>query len=124
MSGGTIALRGFDYQATVILDRLFAHFDEHGPDAMARPKGADDLYLECAFTFRGKSAHGLYIPEDEIRFRALVTAISALEALCLLLTAYDMPINDKGIERMRSNPLIRDFLEMTIEMEGRQPEKP
>lgn len=46
MSGGIIALRGFDYQATVILDRLFAHFDAHGPDARVRPEGADDLDLE------------------------------------------------------------------------------
>jgi len=45
ISGGIIALRGFDYQATVILDRLFAHFDEHGPDATVRPEGADDLDL-------------------------------------------------------------------------------
>ena len=48
VSGGIVALRGFDYQATVILDRLFAYFDEHGPDAMVRPEGIDDLDLEWA----------------------------------------------------------------------------
>lgn len=45
MSGGIQALRGFDYQATVILDRLFAHFDEHGIHGTARPEGRDDLDL-------------------------------------------------------------------------------
>src|SRR4051812_15467949 len=45
MSGGIHALRGFDYQATGILDRLFAHFDEHGIGATVRPEGADDLDL-------------------------------------------------------------------------------
>lgn len=43
--GGIFALRGFDYQSTVILDRLFAHFDEHGPSASVRPEGEDDLVL-------------------------------------------------------------------------------
>ena len=45
MSGGIQALRGFDYQSTVILDRLFAHFDEHGLNGSVRPEGADDLDL-------------------------------------------------------------------------------
>jgi hypothetical protein len=30
MLGGISAIKGFDYQATVILDRLFDHFDRHG----------------------------------------------------------------------------------------------
>ncbi|MHC1753734.1 ApeA N-terminal domain 1-containing protein [Humidesulfovibrio sp.] len=81
-------------------------------------------HLKRAIAFRGKTAHGLYIPKDETEFRALVTAISALEALCFLLTAYDLPINGNGIERMHSNPLIRDYLRMTLEMEGQPPEVP
>jgi hypothetical protein len=36
---------GFDYQAIVILDQLFDHFDRHGADARARPEGSDDLDL-------------------------------------------------------------------------------
>lgn len=43
--GGIHAIRGFDYQATVILDRLFAHFDAHGAGATARPEGIDDFDL-------------------------------------------------------------------------------
>ncbi len=45
MSGGRIAIRGFDYQAIVILDQLFDHFDQHAGDARARPEGTDDLDL-------------------------------------------------------------------------------
>jgi hypothetical protein len=45
MSGGISAIKGFDYQATVILDRLFDHFDRHGSVAQARPEGLDDLDL-------------------------------------------------------------------------------
>ena len=45
MSGGISAIKGFDYQATVILDRLFDHYDCHGQAARARPEGIDDLDL-------------------------------------------------------------------------------
>lgn len=45
MSGGISAIKGFDYQATVILDRLFDHFDRFGATALARPEGDDDLDL-------------------------------------------------------------------------------
>ncbi len=45
MSGGISAIRGFDYQATVILDLLFDHFERHGPTASVRPEGEDDLDL-------------------------------------------------------------------------------
>lgn len=45
MSGGRIAISGFDYQAIVILDQLFDHFDQRPGDARARPEGQDDLDL-------------------------------------------------------------------------------
>lgn len=45
MSGGRIALSGFDYQTIVILDQLFSHFDADLVDARARPEGSDDLDL-------------------------------------------------------------------------------
>ena len=45
MSGGISAIKGFDYQATVILNRLFDLFDKHGLAAQARPEGIDDLDL-------------------------------------------------------------------------------
>jgi hypothetical protein len=45
MSGGISAIKGFDYQATVILDMLFEHFGQYGASAKARPEGLDDLDL-------------------------------------------------------------------------------
>jgi hypothetical protein len=44
-SGGIHAIRGFDYQATVILDLVLDHFDLHGASAYVRPEGLDDLDL-------------------------------------------------------------------------------
>ena len=43
MSSGISALKGFDYQATVTLDRLFNHFDRFSGSTQARPEGIDDL---------------------------------------------------------------------------------
>ncbi|CAE6827947.1 HEAT repeat domain-containing protein [Xanthomonas arboricola] len=45
MSGGRIAISGFDYQGIVVLDLLFDHFDQHGLDARVRPEGSDDVDL-------------------------------------------------------------------------------
>jgi hypothetical protein len=45
MSGGISAIKGFDYQATVILGRLFDHFDRYGATAQVRPEGIDDFDL-------------------------------------------------------------------------------
>ena len=50
MSGGISAIRGFDYQATVVLDLLFDHFEHHGPSASVRPEGEDDLDLRWTDT--------------------------------------------------------------------------
>lgn len=55
MAGGISAIRGFDYQATVILDLLFQHFESHGPGAIVRPEGKDDLDLR--WTEAGAERH-------------------------------------------------------------------
>lgn len=57
MSGGRIAISGFDYQAIVILDQLFDHFDLHGLDAKARPEGSDDLDLIWSENGRDRHRH-------------------------------------------------------------------
>src|SRR4051812_8898708 len=44
MEGGIHALKGFIYQATVILDVLLPHLESR-VDARARPEGTDDLEL-------------------------------------------------------------------------------
>ncbi len=58
MSGGISAIKGFDYQATVILDCLFDHFDRHGSTVTVRPEGTDDLDL---FWTAGVIEHRHYI---------------------------------------------------------------
>lgn len=55
MSGGRIAIKGFDYQATVILDQLFDHFELHEANARVRPEGVDDLDL--IWTEDGRERH-------------------------------------------------------------------
>jgi len=55
VSGGRIAISGFDYQTIVILDQLFDHFDQHPGDARARPEGTDDLDL--IWTDNGQDCH-------------------------------------------------------------------
>lgn len=57
MSGGRIAISGFDYQAIVILDQLFDHFDQHAGDARARPEGKDDLDLVWTENGRDRRRH-------------------------------------------------------------------
>ena len=57
MSGGRIAIAGFDYQAIVILDQLFDHFDQHGASARARPEGRDDLDLVWSENGRDRRRH-------------------------------------------------------------------
>ena len=39
MTGCISAIRGFDFQATVILDLLLAHFEQFGAAASVRPEG-------------------------------------------------------------------------------------
>ncbi len=57
MSGGRIAISGFDYQAIVILDQLFDHFDQHAGDPRARPEGKDDLDLVWTENGRDRRRH-------------------------------------------------------------------
>lgn len=66
-------------------------------------------HLERAISLRGKSAHGHFSPDSDSEFRAFVKATRAVEALCYLLTALDLPINEAGIKRLRDHPLIRDY---------------
>ena len=66
-------------------------------------------HLKRAISLRGKSAHGHFNPDSDSEFRAFVKATRAVEALCYLLTALGLPINEAGIKRLRDHPLIRDY---------------
>lgn len=66
-------------------------------------------HLMRAYIFRGRAAHGHFSPSDESETSELYQAVTSLEALCTLLTAYDLPLNQSGIERMKHNSVVRDF---------------
>ncbi|WP_284276240.1 hypothetical protein [Bradyrhizobium iriomotense] len=57
MANGVIAIRGFDYQSTIILAELFDHFETHGPSATVRPEGKDDLDLHWLEGLEPRSRH-------------------------------------------------------------------
>jgi hypothetical protein len=69
------------------------------------------LHLRRAISFRGKTAHGHFDPEGEKEYRAFSKSTRAMEALCYLLTALELPISAEGIHRVKSNPVVRDYLQ-------------
>lgn len=73
------------------------------------PTNAVSHLRQAMQEFRGKAAHGNFILETEEEHLAFDRSTLALEALCYLLTALELPISDEGIERMRYNPLVRDY---------------
>jgi hypothetical protein len=66
-------------------------------------------HLKRANQFRGRTAHGHFNPESEAEFRAFFRSTLAMEALCYLLTALDLPISEAGISRTGYNPLVQDY---------------
>jgi hypothetical protein len=66
-------------------------------------------HLKRAIEFRGKSAHGYFRSADESEFRVFAKSIYALEALCFLLTACDLPIHAAAPERAQSNSFIEKY---------------
>lgn len=67
-------------------------------------------HLMRTIKFRGKAAHGHFIPESDAEFRAFSESTCAMEALCYLLMALDLPISETGINRIGSNTLVSDYL--------------
>jgi hypothetical protein len=73
--------------------------------------GADAVaHLKHAIKFRGEAAHGHFNPESDDEFRAFSKSTCAMEALCYLLMALDLPISETGINRIRSNTLVSDYV--------------
>ncbi|MGP9810586.1 hypothetical protein ACTZWT_03630 [Rhodopseudomonas sp. NSM] len=66
-------------------------------------------HLKRAIGFRGKSAHGHFNPESDAQFRAFSKSTRAMEALCFLLTALELPISEEGVGRVKYNPVLRDY---------------
>ena len=83
---------------------------------MVKTKFGNDIFddavvghLRKAFEFRGKSAHGYFETKSKEEFHAFGKSIAALEALCFLLTTYELPINADGLERVGRNSFIREY---------------
>ncbi|KRR29115.1 hypothetical protein [Bradyrhizobium retamae] len=66
-------------------------------------------HLKRATYFRGKSAHGHFNPESDAQFRAFSKSTRAMESLCYLLTALELPISEEGRSRVGSNSVLRDY---------------
>ena len=66
-------------------------------------------HLCRAIEFRGKTAHGHFNSVDKAELRAFSNATCAMEAICYLLTALDLPIHENGLKRVHRNPVIRDY---------------
>ncbi len=67
-------------------------------------------HLRHAIRLRGKTAHGHFYPADDAEFRAFSKSVGAMEAICYLLTALELPIHEDGLKRVQSNPVVRDYL--------------
>ena len=85
-------------------------------DLLRRKYGADIVpdsflnHLVRAMNFRGQSAHGWTTLKDTTDVNAFIECTRAIEALCYLLMAVDLPISTSGLRRIRSNPLVRDYI--------------
>jgi hypothetical protein len=66
-------------------------------------------HLCRAIKFRGRTAHGHFQSRDKAESRAFSKSIYAMEAICYLLTALDLPIHENGLQRVHRNPVIRDY---------------
>ncbi len=59
--------------------------------------------------FRGKVAHGHYEPKDDEEYQRFIKAIYSIEAICVLLTSFDLPMTDDGLRRIKMHPLIERY---------------
>ena len=89
-------------------ERLVAQVaDRFGPRVVH--KNMPDHLIAALRDFRGKVAHGHYEPKDDAESEAFARSIFAVEALCLLLTCFDMPMTKDGLDRIKQNPLIEHY---------------
>ncbi|MGU9850281.1 ATP-binding protein [Pseudomonas koreensis] len=65
MSGGISAIKGFDYQAAVILELLLEHFRKH-PEGRVRPEGLDDLDLYTSRAAEGVTFVQIKKPTENV----------------------------------------------------------
>lgn len=66
--------------------------------------------LKKAMHLRGHAAHSTLHANTDKEFQTLARAISAVECLCFLLLASDLPISQAGKERLHGNPIMSDYV--------------
>jgi hypothetical protein len=77
------------------------------------PRPIDEFldHLQLSQRLRGKAAHGLLDISEEQEFRKCVRATMALEALCFMLMAVDLPLSEDGKARLKSHSFISDYVD-------------
>lgn len=66
-------------------------------------------HLKSAQFLRGRAAHGLLELDDERDFRECARAIAAVEALCFMLTASELPLCENGRDRLPRHRVIENY---------------
>ena len=94
-------------------ERLVAKVaDRFGPHVVH--KDMPDHLIAALRDFRGKVAHGHYEPKDDAESEAFARSIFAVEALCLMLTCFDMPMTKDGLDRIKHNRLVEQYRSFNI----------
>jgi len=76
---------------------------------LPRPLEEFVKHLKLAQLFRGKAAHGHLELSEEQPFRECARAIAALEALCLILMAVDLPLSEDGKDRLFGHRVVTEY---------------
>lgn len=79
---------------------------------LPRPKDEFLELLNAAIRLRGTAAHGLLPLSTENSLLNCGRATAAIEALCCILMAVDLPISDDGKDRFASHRVIGGFAHM------------
>jgi hypothetical protein len=66
-------------------------------------------HLEAAINFRNRCAHGHFHPVDDNEFKQFHLATAAMEALCFLLIAKQLPLPANVNETFRLAPFVHDY---------------
>lgn len=77
--------------------------------ATRRPVDTVISDLKNAMRLRGHAAHRSLQTDTDDAFRTLDRAISAVECLCVLLLATDLPLSKEGRDRLFRNPVVSDY---------------
>lgn len=86
-----------------LLDRAWAGHP------LPRPKVEFLAHLNAAHKLRGRAAHGRLEHTREEEFLGMLRTIGALEALCLMLMAVDLPLDKPGRERLLAHRVISEY---------------